>query len=103
MPSSAPVTAHHVEAASGSRRQHHDRQRSAAGPHRRPLRVESRAHALEMGQALVEMTGKLGIGFIYKTSFDKANRTSIEQRARHRPREGLAILAEMRETTGCRC
>ena len=43
-----------------------------------PCALESRAHALEMCQALVEMTAKLGIGLIYKTSFDKANRTSID-------------------------
>ena len=42
-----------------------------------PCAMESRAHALEMSQALVEMTSRLGIGLIYKTSFDKANRTSL--------------------------
>ena len=41
-----------------------------------PCALESRAHAQEMCHALVEMTGQLGIGLIYKTSFDKANRTS---------------------------
>ena len=40
-----------------------------------PCALESRAHAQEMCQALVELTGRLGIGLIYKTSFDKANRT----------------------------
>ena len=43
-----------------------------------PCQIESRAHALEMAHALVEITGKLGIGLIYKSSFDKANRSSIE-------------------------
>ena len=43
-----------------------------------PCALESRAHALEMSHALVELTGKLGIGLVYKTSFDKANRTSLE-------------------------
>jgi 2-dehydro-3-deoxyphosphooctonate aldolase (KDO 8-P synthase) len=42
-----------------------------------PCALESRAHALEMSHALVELTAKLGIGLIYKTSFDKANRISI--------------------------
>ncbi len=47
-----------------------------------PCQLESRQHALEMSQALVEMTGKLGMGLIYKTSFDKANRTSARRAAR---------------------
>src|SRR5713226_8533366 len=43
-----------------------------------PCALESRAHALEMSHALVELSAKLGLGLIYKTSFDKANRTSID-------------------------
>jgi 2-dehydro-3-deoxyphosphooctonate aldolase (KDO 8-P synthase) len=66
-----------------------------------PCQIESRAHALEMGHALVELTGKLGIGFIYKSSFDKANRTSIESQRGIGLAEGIAILAELRETYGC--
>ena len=42
-----------------------------------PCALESRGHAMEMSSALVEMTSRLGIGLIYKTSFDKANRTSL--------------------------
>src|SRR3954452_6524938 len=42
-----------------------------------PCAIESRSHALEMGHGLTEMARKLGIGLIYKSSFDKANRTSI--------------------------
>ena len=42
-----------------------------------PCQLESRQHALEMSQALKEMTAKLGIGLVYKTSFDKANRSSV--------------------------
>ena len=41
-----------------------------------PCALESREHALEMATALKEIAGRLGIGFVYKTSFDKANRTS---------------------------
>lgn len=41
-----------------------------------PCQLETRQHAFDMAGAIKEMTGKLGIGFIYKTSFDKANRTS---------------------------
>ena len=41
-----------------------------------PCQLESRAHALEVAGALKEIAGRLGIGLVYKTSFDKANRTS---------------------------
>ncbi len=66
-----------------------------------PCQLESRAHALEMGHALSEMAGKLGIGLIYKTSFDKANRTSLTAARGIGMAEGLPILAEVRETCGC--
>src|SRR5690606_26257591 len=63
--------------------------------------LESRAHALEMCQALSELTSALGVGFIYKTSFDKANRTSIASARGIGMEKGLPILAELRETFGC--
>jgi 2-dehydro-3-deoxyphosphooctonate aldolase (KDO 8-P synthase) len=66
-----------------------------------PCALESRAHALEMSHALVEMTAKLGLGLIYKTSFDKANRTSIEAARGMGLEASLPILAEVRETYGC--
>ncbi len=66
-----------------------------------PCVLESRAHALEMSHALVEMTGKLGIGLIYKTSFDKANRTSLSSVRGLGLEESLPILAEVRATYGC--
>ncbi len=66
-----------------------------------PCALESRAHAHEMAQALVEMTGKLGIGLIYKTSFDKANRTSLSSPRGLGMEKGLPILAELREIFGC--
>src|SRR5258708_19604799 len=66
-----------------------------------PCALESRAHALEMSHALVEMTAKLGLGLIYKTSFDKANRTSIEGARGLGLAASLPILAEVRETYGC--
>lgn len=65
-----------------------------------PCQLESRAHGLEMSQALKEMTDKLGIGLIYKTSFDKANRTSIKTARGLGLKESLPIFAEIRETTG---
>ncbi len=66
-----------------------------------PCALESRAHAHEMAHALVELTGRLGIGLIYKTSFDKANRTSLESARGIGMKEGLPILAELREKYGC--
>jgi len=66
-----------------------------------PCALESRAHALEMSHALVELTGKLGIGLIYKTSFDKANRTSLEGARGLGLEASLPILAEVREKWGC--
>jgi 2-dehydro-3-deoxyphosphooctonate aldolase (KDO 8-P synthase) len=65
-----------------------------------PCALESRAHAREMCQALVEMTARLGMGLIYKTSFDKANRTSLEGDRGLGIKKGLPILAELRESFG---
>jgi len=65
-----------------------------------PCALESRAHALEVSAALVEITGKLGIGLIYKTSFDKANRTSLSGARGVGFDNGLPILAEIREVRG---
>lgn len=66
-----------------------------------PCALESRAHALEMSHALVELTAKLGLGLIYKTSFDKANRTAIDSARGMGLEASLPILAEVRETYGC--
>jgi 2-dehydro-3-deoxyphosphooctonate aldolase (KDO 8-P synthase) len=66
-----------------------------------PCALESRAHAMEMSAALVELTDKLGISLIYKTSFDKANRTSIDSPRGIGIEDGLPILAEIREVRGC--
>ncbi len=66
-----------------------------------PCQLESRAHALETGQALSETAKRLGIGLIYKSSFDKANRTSLTSPRGIGLGEGLPILAEVRETCGC--
>jgi len=65
-----------------------------------PCALESRAHALEMGQALAEMAAKLEIGLIYKTSFDKANRTSLASGRGLGLEAALPILAEVREASG---
>ena len=66
-----------------------------------PCALESRAHALEMSAALVEITDKLGIGLIYKTSFDKANRSSSKSARGLGMQASLPILAEVREVRGC--
>ena len=66
-----------------------------------PCALESRQHALEMSHALAELTGKLGIGLIYKTSYDKANRTSIKGERGLGMAKSLPIMAEVRETYGC--
>ena len=60
----------------------------------------SRAHALEMATALKEITGKLGIGLVYKTSFDKANRTSAASARGVGLDAALPIFADVREQTG---
>jgi len=65
-----------------------------------PNTLESRAHALEMSASLAEIAAKLGIGLVYKTSFDKANRSSLRSERGIGLRAGLPILAEVRETTG---
>ena len=66
-----------------------------------PCALESRAHAREMCHALTELTGKLGIGLVYKTSFDKANRTSATSERGLGMAKSLPILAELRESFGC--
>ena len=66
-----------------------------------PCALESREHAFEMSSALVEITTKLGIGMIYKTSFDKANRTSFESPRGMGLEKSLPILADVREKFGC--
>ncbi len=65
-----------------------------------PCQIESRAHALEVAHALREIAAAAGVGLIYKSSFDKANRTSVNAARGIGLAEGLAILAEVREATG---
>jgi 2-dehydro-3-deoxyphosphooctonate aldolase (KDO 8-P synthase) len=62
-----------------------------------PCALESRAHAFEMAAALSEITARLGIGFVYKTSFDKANRTSAKSARGVGLDQALPIFAELRE------
>ena len=66
-----------------------------------PCVMQSEEHALEMAHALVELTSKLNIPFIYKTSFDKANRTSMKGYRGVGIAEGLKIFAKIKETYHC--
>jgi 2-dehydro-3-deoxyphosphooctonate aldolase (KDO 8-P synthase) len=61
-----------------------------------PCALESRQHALEMSAALKEIAGKVGINLVYKTSFDKANRTSLAGDRGLGFEKSLPILAEVR-------
>ena len=65
-----------------------------------PCQLESRAHALEMAQALKEMAQRVGIGLVYKTSFDKANRTSGTAARGIGLEAALPIFAEIRSSLG---
>jgi len=65
-----------------------------------PCALESRAHALEMASALKDIAGRCGIGFVYKTSFDKANRTSGKSARGIGLDRALPVFAELRETLG---
>jgi 2-dehydro-3-deoxyphosphooctonate aldolase (KDO 8-P synthase) len=65
-----------------------------------PCALESREHALEMASALKEIGGRLGIGLVYKTSFDKANRTSARSNRGIGLDEALPIFAEIRQALG---
>jgi 2-dehydro-3-deoxyphosphooctonate aldolase (KDO 8-P synthase) len=65
-----------------------------------PCQIESRGHALEVAAALREMSVATDVPVIYKSSFDKANRTSAATKRGVGIGEGLAILADVREATG---
>jgi len=65
-----------------------------------PCQMESRAHGLEMAQALGEISKRLKIGLIFKASFDKANRTSISSQRGLGFKDTLPVFSEIRETYG---
>lgn len=65
-----------------------------------PCQLESRAHGLEVASALKEIAARLGIGLVYKTSFDKANRTSASGARGMGLDKALPIFAEIRSTLG---
>jgi 2-dehydro-3-deoxyphosphooctonate aldolase (KDO 8-P synthase) len=65
-----------------------------------PCALESRTHALEVASALKEIAGRLKIGLVYKTSFDKANRTSAAAGRGIGLEQALPIFAEIRSSLG---
>jgi len=65
-----------------------------------PCAMESRDHALDVAGTLKEIADRLDVGLIYKTSYDKANRTSVNSARGIGMDEALPIFAEVRETTG---
>jgi 2-dehydro-3-deoxyphosphooctonate aldolase (KDO 8-P synthase) len=65
-----------------------------------PCQMESRAHALETAAALKEICAGLGIGLVFKTSYDKANRTSATAARGVGLAEALPVFAEIRESLG---
>jgi 2-dehydro-3-deoxyphosphooctonate aldolase (KDO 8-P synthase) len=65
-----------------------------------PCAMESREHALEMAAALKEIAERLGLGLVYKSSFDKANRTSAASARGLGLDKALAVFAEVKERFG---
>ena len=66
-----------------------------------PCVIENRDHALKSAERLTQITDKLNLGLIYKSSFDKANRTSLASSRGIGIETGLAILAQVKQTIGC--
>ncbi len=66
-----------------------------------PCQMESRDHAMMMAESLKKLTDKLGIGFVYKTSFDKANRTSLSGKRGVGLEASLKVFEEVKKTFGC--
>ncbi|WP_054310859.1 3-deoxy-8-phosphooctulonate synthase [Mesorhizobium sp. 1M-11] len=65
-----------------------------------PCQFESRQHAFDMAGALKELTGKLGIGFVYKSSFDKANRSSLSSTRGAGLEAALPVFSDLRRELG---
>lgn len=66
-----------------------------------PCQIESGDHAMEIAAELVSITGDLGIPLVYKSSYDKANRSSVSGKRGIGMDAGLQILADVREKFGC--
>ncbi|MDP8249423.1 3-deoxy-8-phosphooctulonate synthase [Pseudochrobactrum saccharolyticum] len=65
-----------------------------------PCQMESREHAYDMAGALKEMTDKLGIGLVYKSSFDKANRTSLKGQRGIGLEKALEVFSDLKKDFG---
>ena len=65
-----------------------------------PCQMESRDHAMDMAGALKEIAARFGVGLIYKTSYDKANRTSVNSARGLGLDRAMQVFAEIRETLG---
>lgn len=65
-----------------------------------PCQMQSRAHALEMATALKEIAERLGVSLVYKSSFDKANRTSLGGKRGIGLSDALPVFAEIRSSLG---
>jgi 2-dehydro-3-deoxyphosphooctonate aldolase (KDO 8-P synthase) len=65
-----------------------------------PCAIESRAHALETAEAIKAIADRVGVSLVYKSSFDKANRTSLSSARGVGMAEGLDILSDVRQTLG---
>jgi 2-dehydro-3-deoxyphosphooctonate aldolase (KDO 8-P synthase) len=65
-----------------------------------PCQLESRQHAFDMAGALKEITGRLGIGFVYKTSYDKANRTSLSGARGSGLEKAMPVFDDLRRELG---
>ncbi len=68
-----------------------------------PCAMESRDHAMFMAESLIKMTDRLGIPFVFKTSFDKANRTAISSKRGAGLDYAMGVFDEIREKLGCAC
>jgi 2-dehydro-3-deoxyphosphooctonate aldolase (KDO 8-P synthase) len=66
-----------------------------------PCQLENRKHALEMAASLIDITKKLDIPFIFKTSFDKANRSSIKSKRGMGLEKALPVFQEIKDRLGC--
>ena len=66
-----------------------------------PCQIESREHSLRLAEAIAGMARDAGVPFVFKASFDKANRTSVAGRRGVGIDEGLRVLADVKATIGC--
>lgn len=65
-----------------------------------PCVIENKEHTLTLARALQEITARVGVGFVFKASYDKANRTSVKSYRGPGLEEGLEILRAVKEETG---